>query len=272
MFANTSSLSLYLGLTFIVIALIGSLAIAWAIFRTGIDQTKVDKLIEIVKWFVISVAIVIGASIISDSFKEREQDIKEIGVFDKYVTTITEAKGIEKRWLLAQYFSFVAPPGELRKSWEAYKVAIKPEFDEYRKSKDEENALEAKKKITNLTNVEETRLAEVQKVNKVQEQSLVSKGEAGEILADEWLIVAATDTTLAAAQDELKKAQSLSPQAKIYKKGGSYITVIRSFISAEAALTVLPRVKQTVSPDAYIVVAKTLCTNLSDKTDYLECN
>ena len=269
MFANTSSLSLYLGITFIVIALIGSVAIAWVILRTAIEQAKLDKLIEIVKWFVISVAVVVGASIVSDSFKEREQDVKEIAVFDKYVTTITEADGVEKRWLLAEYFSFVAPPGELRKSWEAYKVAIKPLLDEYRKDKAERDGLAAKQERTDEEN---KKLTELQQKTEAQEKSLVSTGEAGESLPDEWLIVAGTDAALASAQDELKKAQGLSGNAKIYKKGENYFTVIRSFTSGEAALTLLPQVKQEVRPDAYIVVAKNLCSNLSDKGDYLECS
>lgn len=268
MFANTSTLSLYLGITFVVIAIIGSIAISVIILRST-DQAKLDKLIDILKWFVVSVAVVIGASIVSDSFKEREQDVKEIGVFDKYVTTITEADGIEKRWLLAEYFSFVAPPGELRDSWEAYKVAIKPALDEYRKDKAERDALASKQQRTPEEN---TKLTELQKKTETQEKSLVAKGEAGEMVPDEWLIIAATDDSLAAAQDQLRKAQTITPNAKIVKKGNSYITVIRSFMSGAEALSLLPRVKQAVRSDAFMIAAKDFCKSFSDNNEYLECS
>ena len=269
MFANTDTLSFYLGISFIIMALIGLLAIGGLVLCSSIADTKLDKLIEVGKWFIVSVAIVTGASIVSDSFKEREQDVKEIEVFDKYVSTITAADGIEKRWLLAEYFSYVAPPGELRKSWEAYKNAIKPALDLYRANKEQINALLAKK---GRTEDENATLKNLQKKNEVLDESLVSQGFEGAPPPDEWLIIASTDVTLQAAQDKLTKAQTLSANARIYKKGDQFLTVIRNFMSGDEALKMLPEAKQVINPDAYIVVSKNLCTSMKDSSQYMECN
>jgi hypothetical protein len=269
MFKNTGDLSFYLGISFIVLALIGLLSTFVLVARTSIDQAKLDKLIEVGKWFIVSVAIVIGSTIVSDSFREREQDVKELEVFDKYVSTITEADGIEKRWLLAEYFSFVAPPGELRKSWEAYKATIKPRLDEYR---------EDKAKLSNLASKDQPSETDKQEIthlkNKTEalEKSLVSQSLPVKTISEEWLIIAGGDSTLEAARDELNKAKKVSPDARIYKKGNQFRTVIPNFLSRDEAIKRLPEVKRVVNADAYINVLKNWCTSVQENGDYLVCN
>ena len=109
MFENTGELSFYLGIGFVSIASIGVALILIMMLRKSLSDGGMEKFIGLFKWFIISVALVIGATIITDSFKERDQDVEEIAIFEKYVDTITAADGIEKRWLLAQYFSSVVP-------------------------------------------------------------------------------------------------------------------------------------------------------------------
>src|SRR6476660_1068297 len=145
MFANTSLLSMYLGLGFLALTFLAALAASICIIRGSPEPPKLEKVIDLGKWFVISIALVIGASIVSDSFKEREEDLKEVEVFDKHVDTIIAADGIEKRWLLADYFSIVAPSGEIRTAWSNYKTHIQPDLDDYRASKEQLTQLAAKK-------------------------------------------------------------------------------------------------------------------------------
>lgn len=270
MFANTGNLSFYLGIGFILLAFLGLIITYYLIRKNSIEESKLEKLIELGKWFIVSVAIVVGATIIGDGFKEREQDVKEMEVFDKYVTTIVEADGIEKRWLLAEYFSIVAPDGELRKSWESYKITVKPSLDEYRANKAKLTDLSAKEQ---LTEPEIKEIAKLQEINEVFEQSLVATSNSEpKPNSKEWLIIAGGDTTIEAAQDELDKAKNISPEAKIYKKGNMFRTVVPNFFSRKDALSRLPDVKKTVNSDAYVVSLSSWCRSVQNNSNYLTCN
>jgi hypothetical protein len=270
MFANTGSLSFYLGIIFIVLALVGFLITIWQVKKSSIAESKLDKLIELGKWFIVSVAIVVGSSIIGDGFKERDQDVKEVEVFDKYVSTITEADGIEKRWLLAEYFSVVAPDGEFRKSWGSYKEILKPKLDEYRANKVQITTLAAK---AEPTEAEKQQIAKLQETNEVYEQSLVTTSNSESARnPEEWLIIAGGDATIEAAQDELNKAKKISSEARIYKKGNMYRTVIPNFFSRTEAINRLPDVKRDVNSGAYVVTLNNWCRNVQDNGAYLSCN
>lgn len=124
MFLDTGSLSLWLSIFFIAISFAGIFAIYFLIKNKSIEEAGVDKLIELGKWFIVSVAITLSASIINDGFREREQDIKELQVFDKYTNIVLEADGVEKRKLLCEYFAAVSPEGPIRRAWERYKVVV----------------------------------------------------------------------------------------------------------------------------------------------------
>ena len=270
MFSNTGNLSFYLGISFILIAFIGLVVTYRLVKKNTIEEGKLEKLIDLGKWFIASVAIVIGATIIGDGFKEREQDVKEIEIFDKYVSTVTEAEGIEKRWLLAEYFSKVAPPGELRKSWESYKTTIEPSLKEYRESKAKLTELAA---IAQPTESVKQEIVKLQEKTEVFEQRIVANPVSPiKSNVQEWLIVAGGDTTIEAAQDELNKAKKISPDAKIYKKGNMYRTVIPHFYSKTEADNSLSTAKNTVNPDAYIVGINSWCKSVQDNGTYITCS
>ena len=94
-----------------------------------------DKWIELIKWFIGSVVIVIVTLVIDTGFKEREAGIKEMEVYDKYVEIILNADNIEQRWKLCEYFSIVTPTERLRKRWQAYKDTISPDYYKWKKVK-----------------------------------------------------------------------------------------------------------------------------------------
>lgn len=121
---DTGHLSLLLCAVLMVVALVGIIAIYLMIKNKEIENENVDKIVDLGKWFIVSVAIVLSTSIVNDGFRERDQDIKEMEVFDKYVTTILEADGLEKRRALCEYFAAVSPNGQVRESWRAYKDVI----------------------------------------------------------------------------------------------------------------------------------------------------
>jgi hypothetical protein len=149
MFSDTGSLSFWLSTLFVLISLSGILAIYFIIKSKSIENANIDKLIELGKWFIVSVAITLSASIVNDGFREREQDIKEIQVFDKYTSIILEADGVEKRRLLCEYFASVSPEGPIKKSWEKYKIVIDGHIAELREA--EKKALVIAKKAEDGT-------------------------------------------------------------------------------------------------------------------------
>lgn len=87
-----------------------------------------EKWIDLLKWFISSVCIVIVTIVIDSGFKEREAGIKEMEVYDKYVEIILQADNIEQRWKLCEYFSIVTPTERLRNRWKAYKDTISEDY------------------------------------------------------------------------------------------------------------------------------------------------
>ena len=124
MFSNTGELSLYLGIAFFVIALLGILAI-FMIFKYKIlEREETDKIIQLLQWFVVSVGIVFSAAIINDSFKERDQDIKDFAIFEKYAPNILKADDGEERRKITVFFAAVSPQGPIRNAWIKYKEDV----------------------------------------------------------------------------------------------------------------------------------------------------
>jgi hypothetical protein len=66
-------------------------------------------MIDLFKYTIVSVAIATVSLVISDLFKERDQDVKELEYFDKYVEDVKKADGILERFQLSKYLSIVAP-------------------------------------------------------------------------------------------------------------------------------------------------------------------
>jgi hypothetical protein len=135
MIHDMGKLSLVLCISFAVIALLGVIFIYLIIKNKSLENDGIEKIIELGKWYVASVAITLSASIISDGFKERDQDVKEMQVFDKYVETILIAceqdkNGLEKRKLLSEYFAAVSPDGPIKESWKEYLVVVNKHTEE----------------------------------------------------------------------------------------------------------------------------------------------
>lgn len=148
MFTNTGNLSLYLGIFFIAISLLGILFVYKILKKGEIEKEKVYKLIELGKWFIVSVAIVLSTSIVNDGFKERDQDIKELQFFDKYTKIVTDDRGVEKTWLMCEFFTAVSSEGELKNAWTRYKDIIEPRYNAYRKNVAKIVEINAKEKQT----------------------------------------------------------------------------------------------------------------------------
>lgn len=96
-------------------------------------MTPKDK-VELVKWFIGSVVMVLITTIISYQFQDREHGLNEINQYDKYVTElIVLNKDLGKRRLLAQYFAYVTPSEKLREPWMNYYQLLDAEYKETQK-------------------------------------------------------------------------------------------------------------------------------------------
>lgn len=126
---DTGQWSLVLNSLIIIIGLSGFFFIYVLMRRKTLEQTQLDKLIEIGKWMILSLAVTSIVSIVADGFKERTQDLAELNYFDKYSTIITKHEAVEEQYLLSEYFAAVSPSGAMRDSWTRYKDILQPKYD-----------------------------------------------------------------------------------------------------------------------------------------------
>lgn len=83
-------------------------------------MTSTEK-IDLIKWFLTSVVMVVITSILTYNMDDRKQGIQEVEKYDKYATQlIIENCSLAKRRLVAQYFAYVTPSNKLRKHWMNY--------------------------------------------------------------------------------------------------------------------------------------------------------
>lgn len=251
-----------------VISLFGILFIYLIIKNKSIENENIDKLIELGKWFMVSVAITLSTSIINDSFREREQDIKEMEFFDKYVNTIS-SESIEKRRLLSEYFALVSPEGEIREAWERYKGAIDKHLAELKADEPKIIAIAAKDAEGTASPAEIEELNRLQEKASVLRQSLISISDQD---IQEWVIIAGSDESQWSANAEVSKVQELKYPATVYKKLNRFRTVVGPFSDRNTALASLPIIRQKVRADAYLVNLKAWCRAATNNKDgYLEC-
>ncbi len=126
---NTGRLSLILGLALIGLCLIGFFSVYYIMKKKALEDTQLDRMIDLGKWVVVSVSMVVIVSVVADGFKEREQEMKELEYFDKYKDITLSIKGIDQKCLLADYFATVSPDGQFKRSWEAYREKIRPDYE-----------------------------------------------------------------------------------------------------------------------------------------------
>lgn len=131
MLANTGTISFLLYGIFILITVVALIIAYYQIKKGEIPAEKLDKMIELFKYAIVTTAISTVTLVVADLFKEREQDIKELEYFDKYVEDVKKVDGIRERLQLSKYLSIVAPSGEMKKSWEKYYEIVKEEYEEY---------------------------------------------------------------------------------------------------------------------------------------------
>ncbi|KAA2224676.1 hypothetical protein [Chryseobacterium sediminis] len=261
MLSNTGTVSLYLYLFFIVIGLL-SIFIAYYLIKKGsLDPDKLEKFLSYFKWVIITLAVSTVTLIVSDLFKERDQDIKELEYFDKYVNDVKSEDRPLVRLQLAKYLSIVAPSGEMKKSWTNYYDTIKKEYDDYIEA---QNNLKKDSAIVNPTPQQIKQTDENKRKVELFETPLSSNNA-------EWFIIAAGDNDINGANINLDKAIKINHNSTIIKKGGSFRTVLMGYFSKTEAESQLEKVRNEVNPMSYIVRKATWCNTIERGSDCLIC-
>jgi hypothetical protein len=171
MFANTGTFSFLFYGIFIAVT-IAALLVAFYLIKNGkIEPARLDKMIDLFKYAIVSTALATVTLVVSDLFKERAQDVKELEYFDKYVEDVKNVEGVQERLLLSKYLAIVAPSGELKKSWGNYYDSVKVEYREYLLLKKEAQRLDS---LPNPTTMQLAQREQVQEKIKMNEAPLVS--------------------------------------------------------------------------------------------------
>lgn len=262
MLSNTGTVSFWLYL-FIVIIGVFSLLLVYRLIKKGeIIQDNLDKFIDYFKWVIVSLAISTVTLIVSDLFKERDQDIKELEYFDKYVNDVREQKDPLVRLQLAKYLSIVAPSGDMKESWKAYYDVVKEEYDAYLKA--QENV--KNDTVIGLTNEQKKKIEESQKKIDLFETPL-----SGTSKYSEWYIIAGGDPDMDQAKPELEKAFKINGNSAIIKKGNSYRTVLMGYTSKTEAESQLQMVRDKINKTSYIVRKTSWCNSYEKSEECLIC-
>jgi hypothetical protein len=261
MFTNTGTISFYLYSVFILISIISTVIIYRLLKKNTLESERLDKLIDFFKTVVFTTALGTVALIITDLFKEREQDVKELEYFDKYVQEVKDVNG-QGRLQLSKYLSIVAPSGEMKDSWTAYYKEVQKDYDEYLKAQ-----LELKNDtMVNITKQQSIKREENQVKVQLFENPLTNINNN-----DEWYIIASGDANMDDANYELKKAIKINANSKIMKKGNSYRTVLVGYSSKTEADIYLQEVKEKINKTAYIVNKNSWCHQIENSNECLIC-
>ena len=171
MLADTGTISFILYGIFIAIAITGLIIAIYFIRNSTIPTERLEKIIDLSKYTIVSVAIATVTLIVADLFKEREQDVKELEYFDRYVQDVKKVDGVQERFQLSKYLSIVAPSGELKRSWKEYHDTLKIEYQEYVHLKKEKEKLDT---IEHPTDAQLFQKAQINEKIEQKEAPLVS--------------------------------------------------------------------------------------------------
>lgn len=98
--------------------------------KSTLENDKIDKFIDYLKWVLITLSIPTIAIVISNFYQERREAIEEMAYFEKYTEDIKNLESVNKRLQLVRYFATVAPNKRIKQSWENYLDTIYKDYNE----------------------------------------------------------------------------------------------------------------------------------------------
>lgn len=98
--------------------------------QIGFEKYKLK--VELFKWFMGSVALVLVTTVIDYGFRDRAAGLEEMQQYDKYITDlIVLNKEPGQRRRLAQFFANVTPSEKLKKGWTDYYKEVDKEYQSF---------------------------------------------------------------------------------------------------------------------------------------------
>ena len=239
--------------------------------KDNFEKTK--YWIELAKWFIVSVALVLITNIVNWNFTSRDKSFDEVKFYsEKYMTELIVLNDkVGPRYKLAQFFKNVIVNNDQREGWIRYYDDVKKEYDELVKvdSLNRIKKQEILKKDSTQLNASEKEQLNVLR-NKIERAEIELNSQL--LLPNEpkkrYYIIVGGDKTLEEAEFEKNKYSNFEP--KIIYRNGSYRTVIE-FDNYQIANKNLEQIIAKKS-DAYIVDSQKWCTGLIEKGKYFECN
>ncbi|MEA5428476.1 hypothetical protein [Arcicella lustrica] len=270
--ANTGTLSFILYGIFILITLVAMFFAFYYIKKGTIEPDKLDKMIELFKYSIVTTAIATVTLIVADLFKEREYDKNEMMAFNEYIPYVIDTTGtLDKKINFCKFFSSVTPKGELKNGWITYTAYLENEKGKLNiiteKSKSTLNQIENKDTPPTKEEMQNLESAEIEK------QKILSNLNAVENTI--YLVILGADISQGDAKPELEWATKINSNASIYKKGKWYRTAI-ALTNYQDAKTTADKIKRESNGkrDAYVVSLKTWCnsTEFSSIENCTICN
>jgi hypothetical protein len=228
----------------------------------SLSKENWDRILDFGKWYLVSVALVISAKMIENGFHERETGLKEMDGFDKYVSIITDTKGIDKRWELCKYFSTVTPTKRLRDGWLIYKESIKADYENYLKLQNKEDSILKKDTITN----DDKKELNIINLEKAKYETSISGNTEGT-----HVIIFTSDKNLDQAKYELNKIAKIIESPRLVLRDGFYVVVSKNYRSRAEAQGDLNNIKNRFTSNPYVSNMDRWCPNPVFNGTYFEC-
>ena len=122
---------IYIVLPLLVILFIG----IYYLIGKRLSATALATIIDVGKWYFVTVAVVFLGKMIESGYTERETGMKEMAVYDKYTSVVMRTDSVDKIWALTRYFATVTPTPRLRNRWIAYYAIIDTEYAKIQKER-----------------------------------------------------------------------------------------------------------------------------------------
>jgi hypothetical protein len=271
--SDTGAVSFMLYIFFITI-MVSMLVIAIRIIlKDKVDKEKFDRIVDLFKYAIVTVCITTVTIAVTDLFKERDYDSKEMTTFNTYIPYIIDSSGtIDKKINFCTFFSHVTPDGGLKDGWISYQKYLidQKEIIETNKKKSIELSTFLEKKESIPTNQDFLQLAEQEsQTQEILENSNLTENST-------FIVILGADPNFESAKPEQKWARDNFSNSEVYQKGKWFMTVIPNINTFQEAKNIAEKVKllSKGSKKAYVVSSKSWCENAQHSTDkdFLICN
>lgn len=241
------------------------------------QNSKLAYIVDLLKWFIVSVALVVATMVVNFKFKDREAGISEISEYGKYVTNlIILNEDIGPRYRLSEYFAHVTVSENLRERWKDYYKTVKIQYDEKTREKEilEKKKAELLSKAGTLDDEQKSQLNKIDDtIDKIEQTLSAPVVSTANNQPSDWYVIASSDKSFEAALDEVKKAAAHIQDVTVFFKRQRYRSLLGPYVDRQSAMNALEIAKTSIRSDSYIIRLSTWCPKYEEIKDpgYFKC-